>query len=206
MTKKNGNYPIPFDKDGNQQDYPQSWYVATGERAKYRGSEETYAVTRSEGPNWKDNYEFEDVLTPVSVGRGRSSVTFTMKRRDGTTVSVFVSDYFEMSQHMQQGVVAGRFTFCKKGQNYGCKLIKSLPLLEPVHGDLLPPIGSQVLIHLGSLNRWVEHTVIGYYAWGDLGGNPALHRVFVRVRDDAGYENARLLQDVRPVAKETANV
>lgn len=71
---------------------------------------------------------------------------------------------------------------------------------EPVHGDLLPPMGSTVDIHLGSMDAWVPHTVVGYYAWGDLKGNPALHRVFVRVTDAQGYENARLLKDVRQTA------
>lgn len=71
--------------------------------------------------------------------------------------------------------------------------------LEPVTGDILPKVGSRVLIHLGRQDEWVEHAVTGYYVWGDLGGNESLHRVFVRVVDDAGFPNARLLNDVRPV-------
>lgn len=75
--------------------------------------------------------------------------------------------------------------------------------LTPVHGDQLPPIGSKVLIHLASCDDWVEHTVVGYYAWGDLDGNEYLRRVFVRVRDADGHLNARLLKDVRTVANST---
>jgi hypothetical protein len=78
-------------------------------------------------------------------------------------------------------------------------LRKAAEPLEPVHGDVLPPIGSKVLIHLASCDEWIEHTVAGYYAWGDLDGDEYLHLVFVRVRDSAGYLNARLLKDVRPV-------
>ncbi|MFC5548163.1 hypothetical protein [Massilia aerilata] len=73
-------------------------------------------------------------------------------------------------------------------------------VLDPVEGDKLPPVGSKVLIHLARQDAWVEHTVTGYYAWGDLGGNPHLHRVFVRVKDADGYDNARLLSDARPAA------
>lgn len=73
---------------------------------------------------------------------------------------------------------------------------KATPL-EPVVGDLLPPIGSTVLIHLSSQDAWVEHTVTGYYAWGDLSGNPRLQRVFVRVVDADGTRNARMLCDVK---------
>lgn len=79
------------------------------------------------------------------------------------------------------------------------RLRKAAEPLEPVHGDELPPIGSKVLIHLASCDEWIEHTVAGYYAWGDLDGYEHLHRVFVRVRDSDGYLNARLLKDVRPV-------
>lgn len=69
--------------------------------------------------------------------------------------------------------------------------------LHPVEGDRLPAIGRKVFIRLSSSDSWVEHTVTGYYVWDDLQGSASLHRVFVRVRDGAGYHNARLLKDVR---------
>ena len=68
--------------------------------------------------------------------------------------------------------------------------------LEPVGGDLLPAVGSEVLIHLARSEQWVKHTVIGYYVWGNLDGDPYSQRVFVRVRDADGIENSRLLADV----------
>ena len=73
------------------------------------------------------------------------------------------------------------------------------PVLEPVHGDLLPPVGSTVWIRHGRDDDAHECTVLGYYAWGDLGGNRRLSRVFVRVayarRDGV---NARMLCDCWP--------
>lgn len=69
--------------------------------------------------------------------------------------------------------------------------------LEPVSGDELPAIGSKVFIRLGSSAAWVEHTVVGYYVWGNHGFDQRVHRVFVRVRDAEGYLNVRLLSDVR---------
>lgn len=126
MAAKKGIYDIPFDKDGNQQDWPQSWYVPTGETTKgkdWHGRDYDYSITVEEGPNWKPNFEFEDTLELVSYGRGRSSVTFTLKRTDGTTVSMFVSDFFESAFKMKEGKITGHFTFIKKGQNYGCKLV-----------------------------------------------------------------------------------
>ncbi|MCE0955126.1 hypothetical protein QVM32_08140 [Pseudomonas asiatica] len=74
--------------------------------------------------------------------------------------------------------------------------------LPPVVGDLLPPVGSKVLIHLAREDEWVEHTVVGYYAWENLRPDPSVHRVCVRVRDADGYLNARGLGDIRPVALE----
>lgn len=117
MSKKKGDYQIPFDQKGNQQDYPASWW---------KGS---YPNARKVGPNWVDNFEFDDTLTLIDYGRGRSSVTFTMQKKDGKTVSVFVSDFCDMakSSEFKAGVIAGRFTFTKKGCNYGCRLIGATP-------------------------------------------------------------------------------
>lgn len=79
-----------------------------------------------------------------------------------------------------------------------CEAVGQLGL-DPVHGDVLPQVGDKVLIHLGRAERWVQHTVVGYYVWKDLGGSDSLHRVFVRVRSADGYLNARMLKDVRPL-------
>jgi hypothetical protein len=68
--------------------------------------------------------------------------------------------------------------------------------LDPVHGDVLPPVGSTVQIKLGD-SGWFDHTVTGYYAWPNHGLDKNVHRVFVRVKDAAGTQNARLLTDVR---------
>jgi hypothetical protein len=69
--------------------------------------------------------------------------------------------------------------------------------LPPVEGDILPAVGSKVLIHLASQDAWVEHTVVGYYVWPNHGLAPRVFRVFVRVRDTDGYLNARSLEDIR---------
>lgn len=75
--------------------------------------------------------------------------------------------------------------------------------LPPVVGDILPAVGSKVLIHLASQDAWVEHTVAGYYVWPNHGLAPRVFRVFVRVRDADGYLNARSLEDIR--SPETAS-
>jgi len=78
--------------------------------------------------------------------------------------------------------------------------------LEPVDYDLLPPVGSKVLIHLARQDEWVEHTVTGYYVWPAhkhqvKEGEKNAHRVFVRVKDGNGYDNARLLSEFKAVTQ-----
>ena len=68
--------------------------------------------------------------------------------------------------------------------------------LEPVGGDLLPAVGSEVLIHLARSEQWVKHTVLGYYVWGNLDGDPYSQRVFVRVRDADGIEGLEAAEDL----------
>lgn len=68
----------------------------------------------------------------------------------------------------------------------------TIPKLDPVQGDILPPLGSRVMIHFSSIKKWVPVTVVGYFAYDD----PL--RVFVRTQDDAGVLNARGIQSIRP--------
>lgn len=68
--------------------------------------------------------------------------------------------------------------------------------LDEVHGDILPKVGSDVFIHLARADQWVRHTVAGYYVYRSHKENSG-HRVFVRVVDDRGYDNSRLLDDIR---------
>jgi hypothetical protein len=100
--KKTGDYKIPF-RNGNQLDYE---YFCT-----------------NPGIEWLDNFEFEDELTFKHYGRGRSSVTFTLERTNGKTVSMFVSDFSDAVPKLVDGKLKGRFTFVKKGTNYGCRMV-----------------------------------------------------------------------------------
>jgi len=75
--------------------------------------------------------------------------------------------------------------------------------VNPVDGDVLPPVGSKVWIELAS-SGWDEQTVTGYYVWPSHGLDKNVHRVFVRVKDADGTPNARLLADVRTSAQATS--
>lgn len=112
MAKK-GNYQIPFDKNGNQQHYPESWYV--GEWPKHT----------TEGPDWRDNAPFTDTLMYAGHRRGRSAAYFQFLRSDGTHVTMFLADFEQVVPHMMCGHVSGTFAFVKRGQNYGAYLIQA---------------------------------------------------------------------------------
>jgi len=104
MSKKLGDYQIPFDSKGNQQTYPEAW----------------------RGVEWKDNIPFQDELTYIGYGRGRSSATLHFKRSTGEEVVFFMSAFDELVPHMVNGKLSGRFAFVKKGANYGCVLLEPL--------------------------------------------------------------------------------
>lgn len=101
MAKTVGTYEIPFDKEGNQLDYG-GW-----------------------AHEMVPNHEFEDTLTYQSCGRGRSSVGFTFTRTDGRTVNVFLKDMNKWIPQMAGGKITGKFTFVKRGQNYGCTQVEA---------------------------------------------------------------------------------
>jgi hypothetical protein len=105
MSKK-GDYSIPFDKDGNQLHYPDWW-----------------SMDRDGPGDWRPNVAFDDTLTYSGYERGRSAAYFRFVRADGKGVTMFLTDFEEVVPKMVRGKVAGRWTFCKRGQNYGVQLV-----------------------------------------------------------------------------------
>lgn len=56
--------------------------------------------------------------------RGRSAAYFEFTRADNQkSVSVFLTDLFDMLPYFAHGSVTGTFAFTKRGQNYGCRLV-----------------------------------------------------------------------------------
>jgi hypothetical protein len=102
MSKKKGNYQIPF-KNGNLQSYP------------YNPDE------------WRDNYEFEETLEYVTYYRGRSSATIAFKDSQGHTYEMFLTDFDDVMKRkgFNGKFVTGKWTFVKRGQNYGIRLADS---------------------------------------------------------------------------------
>lgn len=60
-------------------------------------------------------------LAYAGFARGRSAAYFVFRTQEGHGVTVFLKDFEAMIPHMVNGVVAGTFTYVKRGQNYGCQ-------------------------------------------------------------------------------------
>ena len=109
---------IPFDKDGNQQHYPQSqWAYKDENDPNERG---TYVE-----PEWRDNARFKSELHFIDYGRGRSAIYFILEDFDGHGYTMFPSALMEVLSIIDitdgwTGVEEWEFE--KRGQNYGVKL------------------------------------------------------------------------------------
>lgn len=101
MAKK--QYQIPFDEDGEMMSYPDSYKKIT----------------------WKDNFEFEATLEYAGYERGRSSTILIFRDiKTDKEYSMFMSDFDHVVPYLKDGFLYNkRFTFTKKGQNYGLKMI-----------------------------------------------------------------------------------
>jgi len=95
---------IPFDKNGNLLDYAESWLVA----------------------QMIDNFQFEDTLQYDGYSRGRSSAKICFKSATtGKKYEMFLTDFDDLMncRGFDKNTITGTWTFCKRGQNYGIKLV-----------------------------------------------------------------------------------
>lgn len=72
----------------------------------------------------KDNWEWEDTLTYSGYSRGVSSCVIGFKSEAlNQYVNMFMTDFNYVVNKLEKGQLKGKFTFCKRGQNYGVKLL-----------------------------------------------------------------------------------
>ena len=112
VKKKVGDYQIPFDKNGNQVSYAGGGYDV---------------VRLPAGVTMVPNFEFDDFLTYVGFERGRSAAHLVFFRNsNGCKVRMFLTDFDAVIRTLPiiNGSVKGRWTFRKRGENYGCVLVK----------------------------------------------------------------------------------
>lgn len=94
---------IPFDKNGMQQ-YPWEW---------------------ADSFHWEDNRIFSTTMTFHSYSRGRSAAGFNFKDENDRNYYMFLTDISDMIREvtLDHGKVSGKWTFVKRGTNYGVKYL-----------------------------------------------------------------------------------
>lgn len=50
---------------------------------------------------------------------------------------VFLTDSKEIIQNMMHGIIYGKWTFVKRGENFGIKLVKVLPKIHKISLDMI---------------------------------------------------------------------
>lgn len=109
--KKDTDYLIPFDDDGNLMSYPAKRYSRNGIWV----------------PTMKENYVFEATLTYAGFDNGiRSAHRVIWKDSEGHTYPMFISQLGPaLETHGMQGnTMTGRWTFMKQGENYSIRAVK----------------------------------------------------------------------------------
>lgn len=75
---------------------------------------------------WEDNHEIEATLRFVGFSRGRSAAYGTMiDESTGSRHCIFLADLEDLIQKisLNEGVASGRWTFTKRGRNYGIRMV-----------------------------------------------------------------------------------
>lgn len=106
---KRPNYQVPYMPDGSIPDYPQEYPGTPAERRL----------------TWKDPRSFDATLTLDEMARGRSAAHFLFKSEKGARFTVFMTDLMDMIRdpRWREGRIAARFVPCKRGMNYGVRLV-----------------------------------------------------------------------------------
>lgn len=74
--------------------------------------------------HWKDNYEFEDTLKYSGFSRRTSSCNVQFKSiNDNKEYTMFMKELDDCIFNLVEGKLKGRFTFVKRGENYGIKYL-----------------------------------------------------------------------------------
>lgn len=89
----------------------------------------------------RDNYEFEECLEIHGFVRGCSSAVMILRPANdhgedfnyakSVYYQVFLTDSKKVIQNMMHGTIYGKWTFVKRGENFGIKLVDVLPGLPP---------------------------------------------------------------------------
>ena len=101
------NKLAPYDKDGNLMHYA------------------SLAGTYYAAHEWREQEEFTATLMYEGFTRGRSAANMTFTDEYGHKYTMFLAEFDKLVNHMRCGCVSGTWITCKRGQNYGIRLVKA---------------------------------------------------------------------------------
>ena len=126
MGKKKPTWRVPFNSKGDLLDYVYDsqdplieWTFETNPEGK--------RVRRETGRGrWDDIHIFSDILRIDGIIRGRSKAQFQLVGSNGEKYVMFMTDAEEMIKtgEIHKGMIAGDWTFQKRGANIGIRLAK----------------------------------------------------------------------------------
>ena len=132
FSDSENNRKITWDTEENRRAYLPFKYVdETTEDHQKRINEYTNKFTTGryitvDEVIWKPNFEFKDRLKYLCYSRGRSSAKIHFKSEiTNKKYEMFLTDFDDLmkGQGFNKNIVEGTFTFCKRGANYGIKLV-----------------------------------------------------------------------------------
>ncbi|WP_329405481.1 hypothetical protein OG563_26835 [Nocardia vinacea] len=100
------------------------------------GDMEAYPGRHSE---WRPNTPFAATMHIVDMHRGRSAARFVAEDENGTEYPMFMSELLAIVQKhtIVEGTVQGRWIGCKRGENYGIRLISQEPQTGATMSNIL---------------------------------------------------------------------
>lgn len=117
---------VPFDEKGNQLGY--SYYTLNEKEIDevYQKGRVKYGENYWDECYYEPNRNFYDELKYIGYGRGRSSVKIYFESIiSHKRYEMFMKDFDILMQNGKFGsFLKGQFTFCKKGANYGIKMLE----------------------------------------------------------------------------------
>ena len=130
-------FKVPFDGHGNQLHYPGDigslpdhlvdvWKIEDSWLKEQLMRERDDWIRKAREATWQDNRVFFATMTVMSMSRGRSAAYFHLRDGAGKTYTMFMTDMVDMVKRarlIEKGTVNGRWTFQKRGKNFGVKLV-----------------------------------------------------------------------------------
>lgn len=111
-----GTCPFPFLYELRNDD-PQEFQRMQNRRERW--------FKKAEERIWRDNYEFYATMEFISMERGRSAAFFHLQDEDGHRYTMFMTDILDVLKRckIEDGIAEGRWTFVKRGNNFGVRLV-----------------------------------------------------------------------------------